>query len=390
MATEQVSSLPPLSAVRRYLRASGWRVQRQLPAKGLDLFVSSAEDMQDIEIVLPERPDLPDAERRVALAVRSIAQFENRDLDAVLASLQAIGFDVVRAKLPDHLVFRRSIKLDVADRFVRRMRRLLAASADAQLQPLPSSSSIDRDAQSYADRCRFGHTFEGSFGFSVESPVGAAPEFAPGESPPPPPFERLVVQRLMRGLRMVNDAARQEAPELISREYKRGLNANACEELIALVEGTTANHIGFEFVLSPEWSTPADLTTSLLLDLRPAALEVVREAAKQMRERPLVVPVRVIGRVIRLETREDPSDLFHAAGSREVTVEWPSEDWGRLSVRVRLGPTEYLQAVEAHREGREISVSGVLERGGRGWFLNEAHDFSVAPDTPGPVLGLDT
>jgi hypothetical protein len=57
-------------------------------------------------------------------------------------------------------------------------------------------------------------------------------------------------------------------------------------------------------------------------------------------------------------------------------VEWLSEDFGRKNVRVPLGPVEYLQAVEAHKEGRAISVEGELERTGRQWRLDNPRNFS--------------
>jgi hypothetical protein len=80
------------------------------------------------------------------------------------------------------------------------------------------------------------------------------------------------------------------------------------------------------------------------------------------------------GRVVRLET--DPSDLFEP-GDREILVQWASNDFGNIRVRVTLPPEQYLASLEAHGKGQSVSVSGLIDRQGRSWLLLDPRDFEV-------------
>jgi hypothetical protein len=86
---------------------------------------------------------------------------------------------------------------------------------------------------------------------------------------------------------------------------------------------------------------------------------------------------QVFGRVVRLQSQADPSDLLSPTGEREVVIQWSNEELGDIHVRVRLTPQDYLAAIEAHRNGRPVRLRGTLERKGRLWILSNPTDFSV-------------
>jgi hypothetical protein len=87
----------------------------------------------------------------------------------------------------------------------------------------------------------------------------------------------------------------------------------------------------------------------------------------------------VVGRITRLRSESDPSDLLHPVGAREVLVQWQTSEFGEISVKVLLPPDQYLAAVEAHKNGQAISVSGMIEHVGRTWTLLNPTNFSVVP-----------
>ena len=69
------------------------------------------------------------------------------------------------------------------------MTKILAAAAHGELHVGPYAQRLSSTATTYANECRFGHTFRGSFGFTVESPVGPN-TLTVGEISPAPPLER--------------------------------------------------------------------------------------------------------------------------------------------------------------------------------------------------------
>ena len=68
------------------------------------------------------------------------------------------------------------------------------------------------------------------------------------------------------------------------KAYDCGLNANACEDLAAMVETPQVGEIKFDIAFSPEWGVPEDIggrPTATIGQAR--GLEVIREAAKGLR-----------------------------------------------------------------------------------------------------------
>lgn len=365
-------ALISLGSLKRYLAATGWR-RRRLP-NGNDLFSFVLDE--DIEIVLPETSKSRDSSSRVFDAVKTLTGLERRTVEQVAAAIRSISYDLVRSRLPDSAIRHDTIRLDVAEEFVRRMTRVLAASAHAELHHRPYAERLSTIATDYAKGCRFGHTFRGSFGFTIESQVGPKSENV-GQFEPTAPLERLAVVRLTRGLAIVQDAIIDGEPSDIVKSYDRGLNANAIEDLAAMVELPQVGEITFNISFSPEWGVPEDVKARLAARIGKAhGLEVLREAARKLRVVNYEKRQTIVGKIRTLHSMETPAELFTISGLQDIFVEWDSPELGKRTVMVSLGPEDYLEAVKAHTEGRMISVFGELEKGRR-WQLENARDFRV-------------
>lgn len=365
----------PLTSLKRYLAATGWR--RDVLRSGLELY-SLGPDEDDFEIVLPATSRSRDAGQRLALAIQTLTALQERPPEDVIAAIRAISYDVIRSRLPDHAIRHDTIKLGIAEETIRCLRRILAAAAHAELHSGPYFERVDTAAQRYADDCRFGHTFRGSFGFTIESHVGPNTTEAVDDVKATLPLARRAVQRVARGLRTVEAAVDNEDPLKIVDGFKTGLNANACEELADLVEAPSVGDVLFEIAFSPEWGAPDGIGPEMSAEIRQARSgSVIREASRLLRHIEFEKHRTIRGTIYTLRTKENPSDLFSNTVPREVVIATDLEEFGSINVRVFLPPEDYLRALEAHREGREIVVRGELERSGRGWSLENARDLIV-------------
>ena len=192
-----------------------------------------------------------------------------------------------------------------------------------------------------------------------------------------PPLERRAIHRLARGLRTIETAIQEGDPSKIVQGYKAGLNANACEEIAAIVEVTNVGDVKFEIVFSPEWGIPPEFISKSDFEIdRERGVDIIKSAARELRVVNYEKMRTIIGKIRTLHSMEIPSDLFSITGSQDVVVEWLSEEFGRKNVWVSLDPEEYLQAVEAHKAGRDVSVTGELEQAGR-WRLENPRNFTL-------------
>ena len=385
----------PLGLLRRYLTFHGWRQSEHSAVTGgarfegrpgadtffrgrssgqrnVDLYVLSEPGLADIELVVPQTLGTSEAARRLEGAIETLSKMQGRDRIQIIADVRSIGFDVVKSRIPDELVYEDTIHLDQAVNYTAGVKRLLAASATTEIAPDVYFLRLKKEATLYAEQCRFGHTFKGSFGFNIESPVAPNTQPVIPGMEQTPPFERRVIRRLAQGISTVQRAVTAEDPSIVVSGFQDGFSANMCEEFATLIEQTAPTGMGFAFAFSPEWPAPevGELWVS------PQHIEMSRIAARTMREQPTSMPLEVSGRIIRLQNEADPTDLFDETHDREIVVHWNSDEFGELNVKMFLAPNDYLAAVEAHLHGRQIRVKGKLERRGRSWVLVDPTDFS--------------
>ena len=356
-----------LESIRRYLQLKGWH-ESETRNKMTSLFTLAISENDKIEMPLSTRRDSYDSERLIADALRTLSQLDDRNASQILDDINSIGFDRIRSIIPDEFVRSDTINLSVAGDFLSRARQLIITTATTELQPSAFFGRVTKEAIAYTERCRFGHTFRGSFGFTIESPVVRNDEPSLPVVDQVPPFERRVVQRLVRGFTNIKIAEDSENSGIIAEHFRTGFNANMCDALIDLLEKTT-DRLKFEIAWSPEWQPPADISQVGTFAIKPSTIELVRDAARSLRRVETARNYTVVGQVIRLKSEHNPADLLDLS-PREVVLQWNSPDFGALNVKVILSPPDYIIAVEAHKSGRSISVSGLLERVGRSWILS--------------------
>ena len=171
----------------------------------------------------------------------------------------------------------------------------------------------------------------------------------------------------------------EQDPGPITSHFRTGLSANMCEELAEIADSVKGERLGFEFAFSPEWRVSPDIVVGERYDISTAHVELIVDAAKRLRLQEFERNRTITGRVIRLKSDNDPSNLLNPVGSREIAILWASEDFGEINVRVALPPEEYLDAVEAHKTGRHVRVAGLIERIGKTWRLAEPREFALVP-----------
>ncbi|HEV2698123.1 MAG TPA: hypothetical protein VGU90_09040, partial [Terriglobales bacterium] len=254
---------------------------------------------------------------------------------------------------------------------------LLAATATTEKHPLPFFGRVTKDAAEYSERCRFGHTYHGSFGFTIESPVVPDQKDNLFGEQSTPPFERRVIERLATGIQQVCDAAKTDNIDPLKQAFRTGFSANGYDRFATLVRNTAYSGLAFTFSFSPEWPVQPRLDQFLELVVGPKHIEIARAAADALRGDPVEIPLQVSGPVVRLENESDPSDLTPMTEEGEISILYDSSDYGEIHLRITLSPAEYLKAVEAHRQGLPITLSGTLAHKGRYWYLLRPSEVTV-------------
>jgi hypothetical protein len=360
-----------------FLRKSGWK-RTVHPNDRLLVFEGSSDDFsRPIKIVLPVKDDYVDCERMVEQAIAVMAQVQETSTTELVRLIHSLDRDVFSIRLLGPQNVSGGLPLDVASSFVHTLRDLLAYAACVEDNPRPYFYKASAIGRKYAEKCTFGHTFSGSFGFTVESPTGIGPFVADSTtSSTPPPFERRVLVRVLRGIRQVREAVLSGQPDLLVEQYKSGFNANLCELLAESFEQIEDTEVEYSVGWSPEWAAPLDVKGHPIR-LEKKSSQFLFAAAKELRKLKESQLIKMVGKVVALRWEADFDSEDDADEIPQIaTILW--EEAGRkLRVQVELDSEDYRRACDAHKQSLTVQVTGTLEKVGKFWKLMAPSGFEI-------------
>lgn len=361
------------SLIIRYLQHAGWLADEFGRKLNRVFFKDEAPD--PVEIFFEKQAGLEEKKKEVFFALKTISEFYEREISDVSNDIKSLTYDQITSKIPNEYVLNDTIQLNVASQYINQMRGFLASSATTELTGERHYKRTRKEALEYAEHCRFGHTFRGSFGFLIESPVGLnnSPTLELGGDPLP--LNRKIVERIAVGLTAYSEAVDAQNPTIISRR-EDGFSANMCDAMADVIEETHVSKMVIGIKLSPEWKSEK-LAMKSVFSVEQKNIELLRAAAKSMRVDEKPRPVTVFGRIRRVETDGNPADLLEDPAPKEIEINWAGDDNTLLHVRLTLPNADYAEAVEAHKSGKPVSVSGMLTRVGRSWRLDKPENFKV-------------
>ncbi|WP_233133923.1 hypothetical protein [Synechococcus sp. BO 8801] len=375
--TSQSPGQISLEKLYRLLDDNDWqRVDH--PNARINVFEGLDRNGEYIKLVLPATADLVDAQSLISNALALLSESLNISVNSLTAFLVQHIADVLRTRSFRLVGHDDSLPLDIASEWILRMKQLLAASAYTEHDPRPSFEKTGALGSEFAHHCRFGHTFKGSFGLSIESPVFVNPSIPELEASAGQPFERRVFERIARGIRNLRDAVNGDSIDILLESYSTGLNANMCRALSDAYEAVDGRRIEYLFAWSSEIPVAEDLSglNPFVFDGR--AYEFAKATALQLEQKDDCEDQLVEGMIYQLKSKEPVTPAFELLqADRVITVKWSTEGAPGKSIRVPLSAEDYQLACDAHRDGQMIQVSGKPQKNGKVWTLHNVHGFRI-------------
>ncbi|WYD81436.1 MAG: hypothetical protein V8K32_03430 [Candidatus Electrothrix gigas] len=354
--------------LRSFLKSKGWQEIAHRNSK-LSVFQGPVNDAGvPLELFLPYSNNFEDFDKRMYDIFRLISnlyEIEPLKLASLLKCFNRDNF-FVKISPNDKSLF--SIPLERAKKEIQGIRNLFVYSACSEKKALPHHVYPSTVGYQMAEKIRFGHTFHGSFGFSIETPV--IEEFKQLDLFSPP-IERRVIERIVRGIKDTTEAVTKKDPDILVANFSSGFNSRMCE---AIVEMGNAFEIPIE--LSVQWAgnlPPSEDVLDFKSKMFGAEeISCLKYAAEKLKE---VLPERtlIIGKVVNLHSNDPTSEN----GKRTIILKHYHEEYGNIDVRIELGISQYLQAIEAHKERDLLELQGLLERKGSVWLLEAVSDLKV-------------
>lgn len=379
------SAIPAFSDIRvegnliPYLQLTGWQESKEASA-GWFVYQFTQEKGNALEIVLPKNSRARDLRIYVDNTINLLSALSEEPVDDIVRRIVYYDTDVLHSRNIQTGEYN-SITLRMAAQQVTQLKQLVNFSAFSEHQPKPHFLSNDNAiSRQMVEHYRFGHTFAGSFGFTILSPIIHLP--TPyvqmnlfGEAPPEPvpPIERRVMERIIRGLSNTRQAVRGNDPQLLIREYASGFNGNMCQSIVRMSQDKRVP-IEYKVFWSPKVKPADDVDETQSFELSELSYDYLEYAANELKKlKPEYVTVR--GRIVGLSSKDNP---LGATAHRSVIIRGRyRQDMRPVDVIVELNKDDYVRASQAHIEWVIVEVNGVLSRSGYNWRLTDATDFKM-------------
>jgi len=368
-----LSVLRPLDIVA-YLRSREWQEVQRLERGALWAKEISHDTF---EVLVPLDVTVRDFVNRMADALKSLEEAEQRSQFEIYEDLIITSADVIRPRLPGiNADGALSIEQGVIIHEQARNLMLAAACSSIEKRPLFAKRKPEQ-AMNYLHHAQFGIPQRGSYIMTIISPV--SPRIETGkdlfgvELEPDEPFERKTVKTLAHALHAVDIACREVATtgqiDPMRNAVERGVSANLCEAIIGMHEGTGEKGIVFTISWAPLRGVPRDIVSNTTISVD--SIPILRETARIFRETEVVESSEVIGTVNKLE---------HQSGDHGKVTIFGSTDGVPRTVTTELAGKDHQNAIRSYEERIPISCVGELAREGRSWIIRNPREFRLLTD----------
>jgi hypothetical protein len=364
-----------------YLKETGWKLIKQ-QASQLVYEGKFDDNGEPIQIVLPRGDDPGDVSRRIAETISLLSAIESKSPYEIIRSINAMNKDIPVFKPKTD-----RIPLQKAAAYVDKIRQFVNYCATVENDTRKNYEHSTKSGREFVERdCFFGHTIKGSFGFTVETTLPPRSQITlDGKKRTPhkvgeeeiPPFQRRVMQRLVRGIKYANDSVMESDPDILIQNYETGLNANMCDALDDIIEEFKDTDTEFNILWSPNYEPDENLKEARII-LNANTQKYLKIASQSLSGASEPKHIILKGKIVELKRSEVKRSYFEDDEESEETdtIKIRDDETGK-QVKVLLIESDYKNACDAHKENKSVSIGGILERDKRQWILRNPQNFEV-------------
>ena len=369
----------PYNNISLYLKNSGWDLKRE---KGLSkVYCNQLNQDFDVTAVLPDK-NSHRLNNNLFQLFDTLADFENRTLKTILESIINIDKDIWKMSFSKGSTIS-SMTLANVETILKNIKNLISYSGSAEQEPKPYFERPLATGNSFVADCKFGHTYTGSFGFTIMTPIvnttNATLEIGLDDALSIP-IGRRINERIIKCLEMVVNEV--EISSDIINVYENSMNANICAALKDLLQASSGD-LQCSIQPSPLHILSDELKTYSKVTLEHSKLPYLENVYKALyREYELIQDIVVKGSIIELKyenNNENNSDY-------NIVIIGNFENNKNEKVHINLNESDYLRACEYHKDGIEhkdqnlVRISGNIRRMKNKWYLDSYSNFQEITD----------
>lgn len=370
----------PYSNLSVYLEKNGWVTEEVIDTSRI--YSNELESGPKVTISLPDK-NTEKVEKYLFHLFETLSNFEGRRQEAIIESIVNIDKDIWKISLSKGVNVG-SLDLNDVEEIIKSIKGLFSYSASSEQEAKPYFEKSLSTGKSFVKECKFGHTYIGSFGFTIITPTddtqyktletGIDDELSV-------PLGRRINERVLKSLDLID---KEEKIEDVTQVYEETLNANMCMALKRLLEISKAD-IEYSIQFSPLCEITPKIKGKSKICIKYSGINYLESVYKKMyTEYELIKNFTLRGNIKELKGKKSEGDDNDS--DYNIMIIGDIGDKEGEKIHITLNEKDYIKACELHKESvkrkkeKLIKVSGNLRRTKQKWYLDSYFNFEEIKD----------
>lgn len=365
-----------LNNLHLYLSYKSWQKSE---TKYEGLYFYKNDDYEGLKIYLPDNLNRIDSTLYINNALRVISAINNENSDKTIVTLFNLNSDRHNYRLFGDDIH--SIPLTVATGVLNITRQLIYQSTLKAYHILRKTYYDDKKgnllyeiSRKYLDTCSFQHTWQGSFGITIDAPlVPKDDDPSLFESAPP---QRVISERIHEGFKIIKEAIKLKSADYVIQNQEKGFNYNMLTQVIEL--GESLKHKETEY--SIDWSEMYPLSDNNRIEqkmvLEPKTYEMAEAAAIKLQPEDIIMQVKFSGFPYVFSCPIDDINLAMVSENRYFRVSGTILD-KTATLQFNANYDQYVLAHQAHSEAKNLMIKCIIKKLTKGWEVLKLEDMYI-------------
>ncbi|MGV8018696.1 MAG: hypothetical protein AB2L26_11035 [Ignavibacteria bacterium] len=358
-----------------YLERTGWE-KKETKYKGLLLFHNKSVNL---DILLTHNNKLSDYQLNIEKAINMISLAEESNADIIIRSIKTLDTDFHNIKV--HIDSGESIPVTWAEQIITSSKSIIENIARREAQKLPEDEIKYRKrtktevADNFIKSCKLAHTWRGSFGFTIESPLslpGIASIKDIHEN-----YERRVSKRMYLGFKILKESTDNKSVDYILDNLSVGFDGNMMKQFVEIANDLKYTPITYNVNWSPTIKIDNAIKKYNIIELDRDNYRMAEKALSKMLTNDEDIEIKFTGFPEGLKSSKELLLSNKLAGDRTIMVRGYSKEIDKAVLKMELDWDNYQNALHAHENKNDVRVHCIVKKKQKGWEVLKVIDFKV-------------
>lgn len=357
------------ASLEKYLLFKDWKRDYDFKNKKQMVFY-----LDDETIVIPASEKYKDFYMILPKVLESLSEIYKKSIYDIIKEITSSYHDLLEFRIKSKISEDGELPLGYASDCIEGLKDLILYSACAENQTEAVCLRTTNNAKQVLDNFKLAQTEVGSFIINIDIKVvdEENEQLILHGCQPAPSLEHKIVKRIGKAIQQIDDIATKQSQidEILPTAYESGVTANICDALMKLKPENGDAEIEAKIRYASAMSQRLDDVEAISISGN--HFYVMDEISRRYRTSEEPQTETLHGYVKSL--KKDPT----AKGryKREISMLIYDKE-GFRSVKAELGEEDYNNACDAHKDGQQIEIRGILDISNKNWRFIHVESFKV-------------